>query len=76
MDLHGVFVAGVPSVAPRTVAERAAARLTAAGHATDADDLRFLLSAMGLWPSDDVNAGALQPQPSWDCSSGLNRPRR
>lgn len=36
--------------------ERRAARKAVAGYALDADDLRFLLDVLRLWPKDDEDA--------------------
>lgn len=43
----------VTLAAPRTPAERARARLTAARYAHNATDLRHLLDVLDLWPASD-----------------------
>lgn len=43
----------LPPVPPGTVEERARARLAAAALARDADDLRFILDVLALWPAQD-----------------------
>lgn len=61
-----LFVESLAPVAARTVAERDRARRAVAGAATDAEDLKYLLSVTGLWPTGDVEAQPLSPAPSWD----------
>lgn len=81
MATDGIFDGICPKPDPITDVEaalrqRQAARKAVAGFASDAEDLRYLLTVLALWPSDDSEALAVRNKSLFSRTAGLTKGHR